>query len=247
MCFLQELIKRTEIGITERGDAGIDFSWVDKLFNINIIISKQLRPDNHDLIENLVKYKDKIIFHMTCTGYGGTKIEPNVPTTQEVYNGLQCLLNAGFPIDHVVLRTDPIIPTDKGISVVKNVWDKFSDTGITRCRFSIIDMYPHVKNRFIEEFGTAPFDSFCAPKCMIDNVESAMKDYCFYTFESCAEGIGNRIGCISRKDFDTLGVPFEQSEGGFQRKGCLCCAGKTELLTSTHRCKSKCIYCYWKD
>ena len=29
-----------KIGITEAGDAGLDFSWVDKLFNINIIITK---------------------------------------------------------------------------------------------------------------------------------------------------------------------------------------------------------------
>lgn len=66
-------------------------------------------------------------------------------------------------------------------------------------------------------------------------------------FESCAENIGERIGCISKRDFDILSLPFDNVTGGFQRKGCLCVAGKTELLNNKKRCPSGCIYCYWHD
>lgn len=50
-----------KIGVTERGDAGIDFSWVQKLYPANVIIFKNL---NDKLIDNLVRNKDKIIFHI---------------------------------------------------------------------------------------------------------------------------------------------------------------------------------------
>lgn len=53
-----------------------------------------------------------------------------------------------------------------------------------------------------------------------------------YLFESCAENLPEQITCISKRDFDILGIPFDNPEGGFQRKGCLCVAGKTELLNN---------------
>ena len=69
-----------KIGVTEAGDAGLDLSWVSKLFDVNVIITKHLTPKNTALIKALLNNKDKIILHCTCTGYGGTLMEKNVPT-----------------------------------------------------------------------------------------------------------------------------------------------------------------------
>lgn len=238
-----------KIGITEAGDGGLDLSWTDKLYDINIIITKHLTPNNEKLLHALLKNSDRIIVHCTCTGYGKTFIEPNVPMPNEVYDGVSKLISLGFPTSQIVLRTDPIIPTNKGIECVKGVWSLFSDLGIERCRLSIIDMYPHVKKRFEDVCGIVPFDSFTAPKDMIANVNKAIKNNqsLYKHFESCAENIGERIGCISKRDFEILGLPFDNEIGGFQRKGCLCVAGKTELLNNKKRCPSGCIYCYWRD
>lgn len=155
----------------------------------------------------------------------------------------------GFPVSQIVLRTDPIIPTDKGIKTVENVWKLFSNLNIERCRFSIIDMYPHVKERFREVCDTIPFEGFCAPKNMINNVKRAIENNqgLYPHFESCAEELGERIGCISKRDFDILGLNYDNDIGGFQRKGCLCVVGKTELLSNKKRCPSGCVYCYWRD
>ncbi len=214
-------MNETKIGITEAGDAGIDFSWIDKLFDINIIITKHLTAKNKRLIEALLENSDKIILHCTCTGYGGTKMERNVPTPFEVYDGINFLIQKGFPVSHIVLRTDPIIPTEKGIQRVERVWDLFSDTGIKRCRYSVIDMYSHTKERIMAEYGEVPFDTFKAPQVMIDAVRCAVENNKKkYLFESCAENLPEQIGCISKRDFDILGVPFNNTEGGFQRKGC---------------------------
>lgn len=237
----------TKIGITEAGDAGLDLSWVDKLHDVNIIITKHLTVENKLLINALLENSHRIILHCTCTGYGGTKMEKNVPTPFEVYDGVRSLIQKGFPVSNIVLRTDPIIPTIKGIHRVEKVWDLFSDTEIKRCRYSVIDMYPHTRERIISVYGELPFETFKAPERMMDMVRNAVEKYGRYEFESCAENLPQQIGCISKKDFDILGASFESNAGGFQRKGCLCVAGKTELLNNKTRCPSGCLYCYWKD
>ena len=236
-------------GVTEAGDAGLDLSWADKLLDGNIIITKHLTTKNQKFIRLLIKNQDKIILHATCTGFGGTKMEPNVPKPFEVYQGVRELIALGFPANHVVLRTDPIIPTDKGIERVIEPWVLFEDTGVTRCRYSIIDMYSHVRKRIEKVYGEIPFDGFTAPKEMIDNLLRMMEPYRdYYTFEACAENLPDKVGCISKKDFEILGLDTsEVKEGGFQRKSCACCAGKTELLQNKKRCPSGCLYCYWKD
>ena len=241
-----------KFGITEAGDAGLDYTWVNKLLKGNIIITKHLTTKNVKLINLLIKNKDKIILHVTCTGYGGTKMEPNVPKPYEVYQGVRELINAGFPVEQIVLRTDPIIPTEKGIEHVREPWVLFEDTGITRVRYSIIDMYSHTKERILKEYGKLPFNGFKAPQYMIDSLLSAMEPFrqapYSYSFEACAENLPDRIGCISKKDYEILGLDTSTiQEGGFQRKTCACCAGKTELLTNKKRCPSGCLYCYWKD
>ncbi len=56
-------------------------------------------------------------------------------------------------------------------------------------------------------------------------------------------------GCISDYDLNLLGFSedAESSGAGYQRKGCMCYAGKTELLKHKTRCPHGCLYCYWKD
>lgn len=239
-----------KFGITEAGDAGLDFSWADKLLDGNIIISKHVTAYNENFIEKLLQNKEKIILHATCTGYGGTKMEPNVPEPKKVYEGVTALINRGFPVEQIVLRTDPIIPTEIGIDHVRQVWYLFKDTGIKRVRYSIIDMYKHTRERILAEYGRLPFCGFKASKEMIDHLLNAMTFYKgdFYDFEACAEDLPDKVGCISKKDHEILGLDTSDIQiGGFQRKGCLCCAGKTELLSNKKRCPSRCLYCYWKD
>ena len=68
-----------KFGITERGDIAFDENWIGKIstsVQAAVLISKGLPTPKG--IEEIKKHKDKIIFHATNTGYGGTKIEPNV-------------------------------------------------------------------------------------------------------------------------------------------------------------------------
>lgn len=234
-----------KIGITERGDAGLDFSWVDKLYDANVIITKKL---NDKMIDNLLCNKSRIILHLTCTGYGRTVLEPNVPSMDYSYEQVLRLIEKGFPAKQIVLRTDPIIPTDRGIKAEEKVLEMFRNTGIKRVRFSFMDLYPHVKERFIETKVPLPYVGFTAPLNMrLNAVKMLQKWEDVYEIESCAEDTKYKLGCISQKDIDILGIKEALEPGGFQRKGCLCASGKTELLENRFRCPHKCLYCYWKD
>ena len=65
-----------KIGITESGEISFNLEAFDRLYDGNIIITKRLTDK---LIEKLVEHRDKCILHLTCTGFGGSKIEPLSP------------------------------------------------------------------------------------------------------------------------------------------------------------------------
>ena len=100
------------IGVTERGDAGLDFAWMNKSHSVDgmILITKHL---SYAFIDRIVK--TNAIVHATITGNGGTIYEPNVPPLSISKQYFSKLVERIGP-DRVVLRIDPIIPTDSGIA-----------------------------------------------------------------------------------------------------------------------------------
>ena len=130
-----------KIGITENTDPCFHLDIFDHLYTWNIIVTKRLTDK---FIEKLVDNKDKCILHLTVTGFGGTKVEPFVPTVETVSEKFKQLLDKGFPVEQTVLRIDPIIPTDKGLEKVQHVIETFKNYNIKRVRFSVLDMYEHV-------------------------------------------------------------------------------------------------------
>ena len=91
-----------KIGITEAGDAGLDRSWASKLDTVDgaIAITKNAALDFRAIAAT---NRDKLIVHITCTGYGGTIVEPYVPPMQEqLSNALDLVrrgLNTTLPMD----------------------------------------------------------------------------------------------------------------------------------------------------
>jgi len=258
-------VARYKIGITEAGDAGLDLSWADKLDTVDgaIVITKCVTPDFYDAA---LSNKGKLIIHTTFTGYGHSVLEPNVPSPYDEFDAIMALERAGFPKEKIVIRIDPIIPTPKGIATAKNVFKTFMDVGFSRFRVSIIDMYPHVRERFIDAGLPLPYDGrgFYPSVEQVQAVDKMFEDVKEYWFsigrrmlfgdvlriESCAEpGLKNacRCGCISEYDLNLLGLTEKEPDSfGYQRPNCLCYSGKTELLKHKERCPNGCLYCYWK-
>ena len=251
-----------KIGITERGDPSIDYSWVKKMDKVDgaIIITKNLTDK---LIEEAIPYMYKLIFHVSCTGYGQTVVEPNIPEyTHQLSQALKVLRMMSS--ESVVIRIDPIIPTYKGLKRAKKVFETAYKLGFRRFRVSLMDAYPHVRERFkalekeysLENDSCLPYGDRFSPtpeqiKAANDLFKEMKDKYSDISIESCAEKDlteTERIGCVSEKDLKILGLDMKNVDSvGYQRKGCLCCSAKTELLSNKKQCPYKCLYCYWKN
>ncbi len=238
------------IGFTESSEVSFNLDVFDRLYDGNIIITKRL---TNALIDKLVEHKDKIILHLTVTGYGSSVLEPFVPKMEVMRKKFGELLDKGFPIEHCVLRIDPCIPTKKGFENMLAVVRLFSDTGIRRVRFSVLDMYEHVKKRFKESGLPLPYETFHAPleerKKMYDALVELGVKYGFEV-ESCAEPGIESIPCLSQKDIDILGLTDKIKLVGNsgQRSNCHCYGNKTELIKHgfNQKCGNGCKYCYVK-
>ena len=246
------------IGITERGDAGINLSWVSKVNQIDgmVLITKNLSEMFCLNVLDLYKKGYKIIVHCTCTGYGGTELEPCVPNYKAQLGALKYLIEQGFPASHCVLRIDPIFPSEKGLNKVKEVMNYFMslNTGVTRIRVSIVDEYKHVKERY-KARGWNPLygDNFGPSASQVYAVACTLQNYP-YTFETCAEGgltnYSNKCivkGCISNTDLEIMDLPIiDMSINPQKRTGCHCLSCKYELFEKRQPCPHGCVYCFWR-
>ena len=258
-----------KIGITERGDAALSINvWKSALTKSRvdgaILITKSLTPAFReavlDCFFNPVGNSKNIIVHCTCTGWGGTPLEPNVPDYKTQLEWLKELIDAGFPHTHCVLRIDPIIPTKKGLDRACAVLDYAEELGICcATRVSVYDEYKHVKERFALH-GLKPVypnNNFQASDAQFKLVAETLKKYTG-PFMTCAEPklktpddhpcLFIQAGCISERDLNIMGLPVPKTIKNPQnRHGCLCLGCKTELLENRHPCGHKCLYCYWRD
>ena len=124
-----------------------------------------------------------------------------------------------------------------------------------RYRISLIDMYPHVRNRFLWNRLILPYGNCFYPSpvhtAMVDAWVRRMEKTYGIHMESCAESRlkeTEHIGCVSEKDCRILGLDPMENMGLYrkQRRDCMCMPGKTELLDNRHPCNHGCVYCYWK-
>lgn len=246
----KKLDKSQRIGISEAGEIAFNLDAFDRLYDGNIIITKRL---TNKVIEKLIEHQDKVILHCTVTGMGGTRIEPLVPKAEETLDKLKQLIEGGFPLSHIVLRVDPIVPTKKGIETAMGVLRLFGGLGIKRVRISFLDNYKHVRERF-KEIGVELYDgSFHAPLGdrlkSLDAIKECAEEHGYESVEACGEPGIESISCLSQKDIDILGLTDKITLEGSaeQRKSCNCPANKTSLFKGKpERCLHKCLYCYWK-
>lgn len=249
------------IGITEAGDAGVDLSWEKKLDKLDgaLVITKNVSADFQDAV---LRNARKLIVHATVTGFGGSILEPRVPHPTESLAKIIALVRDGFPQERITIRVDPIIPTEKGLNTALTTIESFMEEGFGRYRISVIDMYPHVRSRFLKAGLPLPYgENMFAGKEQMEAVDAMIVEArAFWAnegnrsgelrVESCAEPYLKEpvpCGCISSHDLELLGLdPNEVDSVGRQRSHCMCYSGKRELLASRHPCRHNCLYCYWK-
>ena len=123
---------------------------------------------------------------------------------------------------------------------------------------SVVDLYPHVKERLASVGYKVFYDTFTAPDAVFRRIDTIFCPfYHYFKFECCAEPklfSYNFVhcGCASYYDLELLGFDREmQKEYGLpdtkQRGDCKCLAKKQILGVKPCRCPHGCLYCFWKD
>lgn len=245
--------KKQLIGITETGDPAFNLGIFDRLYKGNIIITKRLTDD---LNNKLLEHYEKVILHLTVTGMGSSVIEPFVPPVEQVKEKFIQLITLGFPIEQVVLRIDPIVPTDKGIDTARGVLETFRGLGISRVRISFLDNYKHVRERFKEKGIPELYDGkFHAPLedrvKYLEMIKDCASEMGYGTIEACGEPGIESTSCLSQRDIDILRLTDTiQLEGSAkQRNSCSCPSNKIQLISNGYNkeCENRCLYCYIRD
>jgi len=232
-----------KIGITERGDAGLDFDWLLalKFKTMEGIIA--ITKDPSKLVE--LDLPKNVIIHCTITGLG-LRWEPNVPDKSQSLKAYKELVNQ-YGGSRVVLRIDPIVPYTPHLQEAEDILSH----RLGRVRISFIDMYPHVRERYFNRMGTEfrRWKGVHAPFTERNDVLRMMEET--GPIEVCGEPDFPCTGCVSKVDLVAMGLEEPMSAKRYPEKGqrsyCPCLVVKTELLTNRHPCAHECIYCYWKD
>ena len=211
------------------------------------------------------------IVHATITGWGGSELEPNVCLPTVAIERLENLVEAGYPKERIVVRVDPIIPTEEGMKRFSEVVEKAAGLGFKRFRSSIMQMYNHARERLAEtsefkEIEKAYENRFFPSQKTLEKNETVKKlmqcvkllkfSHGENTFESCATPVLSQcgfenVGCMSEKDLIINGIDPESVHisKGSQRMSCLCLE-KRQLIPGGYKrgkCPNRCAYCYIKD
>jgi len=198
--------------------------------------------------------------HCTITGLGGTRWEPQVPKPELMVEA--CLdFFSKYMIDlrSVTLRIDPIINEALGLQLAEAMLSMkaFSKAGVRDCRVSVVDYYPHVRERF-DKLGIGHPNGFQIQQDRKDELIN------FFLQEAnrfnmnlhlCAEQMPAKPnypnidteGCASAASWKRLGIENLRPATRKQRGECTCDLSKEDLLTGLSKgCPDGCAYCYWR-
>ena len=271
-------MKEFKIATTETYDPSLCINaWIGSVqhYDFVLYITKVLNPKVIEILtdssSHLAYMNKPSTVHLTVTGWGGTFMEPNVDYPEVMKDKVVQLINAGFPIERLVWRVDPIVPTKEGIERFKKSVDLGLSAGIHTFRSSVLQCYKHVYERLKEtpikeEIDNLYKGNFWPDKELMFSVYADIRDFsqgiCVQhpdvSFESCATSQlcsiakFKNFACMSEADLVSNKIDINVASGmrkGLQRSGCDCLM-KHQLIPggfSKGRCPNKCLYCYIKD
>lgn len=120
------------------GDPTINYDWVKKLTDINIIRTKVITDD---FINVCIENKHRIFLHVVITGLGKTVFEPNIPSVKDIFFKLEKLIRLGFPQNQILWVVNPVLPNDNGLKALQlllKVFTEFKPLRLRYVRFSVL-------------------------------------------------------------------------------------------------------------
>lgn len=132
-------------------DPSLNYEWVNKLTEINIINTKKL---NKELCDVFLTNKNKIFLHVNISGMGQTPFEPNIPSVKTTFDYLKYLVNNGFPINQILIVINPILSNDNGLKALKlllKVLTEYKELRLRWIRTNLL-LYKNVSDLYDSKF-----------------------------------------------------------------------------------------------
>lgn len=209
-----------KFGATLLGDAGFDLSWTKRLHSV-IGAAISSKTVSKGLEEALLKDKKKLIFRPIITGFGGTALEPGIPSADKVLDQLRSIVEKGFPVSQVTLYVSPVLPVDwipalketfgvDYLATLHYILREAKDIGVTRVFQSFFDIdylsilaLKQIDERLSLDLSTWRFDEFkeISLKVMEPEMHFLTSDP-FYRF-------ARQTGIADNEDLEVLGLSKE--------------------------------------
>ncbi len=210
------------------------------------------------ILHNLVtRDLDNSLVNFTLTGLGGSRLEPGVPTTDEILSELPGLIEAfhGEPW-RIRWRFDPLLKEFSSIKTFEKIAIRMSELKILTCTFSF-PAYFSLKGDL-----TANFESAKIPKWHHSEKAEFLEEMvkiaqplgiklftCTQPENTAFSEQIEKSQCISKEVLEKghpqhkmLDLPKDFS----QRAKCLCIQSEDIGDYDTDKCRGGCVYCYSK-
>jgi hypothetical protein len=217
------------------------------------LLAERLKEVANDDVFGIIRDSicNRTLIEATITGLGGSKWEPNVISPKEAFDAIPALLE--LVKGKVALRYDPIIslpyvPCNSYPTWIRAYLKKAKELGVLGVTTSVMDLYPHAKERIINCFGSKIQDHLYefhhpARTTILNSFLNEAQQLGVEVRICCEQGMDSgKGGC----DWPDKLVDISEFPKGCQR-GCCGCIKYKQMLTYYDKCEHGCLYCYRKE
>jgi hypothetical protein len=198
---------------------------------------------------------ESAIVHLTLTGLGGSRLEPNVPATSQTLAQLDPLIEAlGGDPRRVIWRYDPVLLEVMRLEEFEALAAEFGGRGVETCVISFPahlslkgPLDPHYRRFGIARHGRKQKLEHALRLAEVARRHGLSLQGCCQPW--LVQDSGGRVpaaACISAELAARLhprGLPLDLPKDPSQRRHCQC-VKSDDIGRYSDRCGSGCIYCY---
>ncbi len=225
--------------------------------NIHTLVIWTKNPRNmlvHSMLNRILKQLDQVIILLTVTGLGGTPLEPNAPSADQVFQQLPQIIDFIGSPQRLAIRYDPLIDaiyqerlhlSNLDINMFTDILNRARFLGIRGVIVSYVTLYRKVEKRLkangfrIVYHPKEEIVDFIQNQMMPRTRKLGMELY------TCVFPNLTTKGCIDGKtlsDLHPLQEPCSQAKDQTQREDCHCT--KSFDIGQWFACYHNCLYCY---
>jgi DNA repair photolyase len=225
--------------------------------NIHTLIVWTKNPQNmlvYSKLNSILKEVGQIYVLLTITGLGGTVIEPQAPTIDQVFKHLPAIIDFVGSPQRVAIRYDPLINVifqekiqiyNININLFEDILNRAHPLGIKRVIVSYVTLYPKVEKRLkangfgIVEHPMEEIVDFIKNQMIMQTEKLGME------LSTCVLPNLTTKGCINGKTLTglhPLHEPCSEAKDRSQRESCHCT--KSIDIGKWFACYHNCFYCY---